>query len=129
MDVGSGGARPNPSALDLRSLNTNLDLLPWLGFSPKAPGRKSFLEGVLTRRGSTVHRPGCSSQVFLWFSTNSSPLLFLVPGLEKLEVELRNSLPSNILPDTPVVRELSINGESNRMLANSILVTAGLLLG
>lgn len=68
-----------------------------------------------------VHRPECNGKVFLRFSGGSSTFFF-VPGLEKLEVHLRNRLPPNIIPDTPVERELSINGESDRLCPNCIPV-------
>lgn len=76
-----------------------------------------------------VHRPEGGAKIFLRFSGSSSPFFFFAPGLEKLEVNLRNRLPPNIIPDTPVERELSISGESDRECVQTVsLCTTGLLL-
>lgn len=62
--------------------------------------------GTLAR----VQDPGCS---------NSSSLFVLCPpplGSEKRDVELKNRLPPNIIPNTAVVRELTITGETGMLV-------------
>lgn len=113
---------PDASAEGLRSTECNMESLFAGGVSEVQfivlalePGEHTLTFKVQTRKGHgdivvkklRVVPEGARKEVFAGGRLDPHGIY----GLEKLEVDLRNRLPPNIIPDTPVERELSISGE------------------